>query len=237
MAGVFESRDPVPPQPLNFFSLWSRVLTNHWIFYGNFPLFHPITASILLNLNNHFMAEISSNAGQTRHKGGVRRSKKLSTRVDLTPMVDLGFLLITFFIFTTTMSQAKSMKLILPAGEIPSTPSGVSTVLTIIPLADNKVFYYHGDPGTALTKNLYGTTTFSVSNGIGDIIRQKQNTLANNPKYTKADVILIIKPAIDARYQNVVAALDEVLINDLKHYSFVDLDLSEKEMLVKLGIK
>jgi hypothetical protein len=49
--------------------------------------------------------------------------------------------------------------------------------------------------------------------------------------------MLIIKPAVDARYQNVVAALDEVLINDLKHYAFVDLDPAEKENLVKLGIK
>ena len=183
------------------------------------------------------MAEISSNAGHTRHKGGVRRSKKLSTRVDLTPMVDLGFLLITFFIFTTTMSQAKSIRLILPAGEIPTTLSGVSTVLTIIPVADNKVFYYHGDLGSALATNQYGTTTFSISNGIGDIIREKQIALGRNPKYTKADLMLIIKPAIDARYQNVVAALDEVLINDLKHYSFVDLDPFEKETLVKMGVK
>jgi biopolymer transport protein ExbD len=182
------------------------------------------------------MAEITSNAGHHRQKGGVRRSKKLSTKVDLTPMVDLGFLLITFFVFTTSMSKPKSMHIILPAGDSSTMLTGVSTALTIIPVSGNKVFYYHGDLATALTTNLYGTTTFSISNGIGDIIRQKQIALSKNPAFTKNDLILIIKPAIDASYQNVVNALDEVLINDLQHYAFVDLEQLEKETLVKLGI-
>src|SRR5450432_2215128 len=180
------------------------------------------------------MAEINSNAGNGRHRGKLRRSKKLSTKVDLTPMVDLGFLLITFFVFTTSMSQPKAMHLYLPAGEKTEMPTGESTALTIIPVADDKVFYYHGDLATAIKNNLYGTTSFSISNGIGEIIRKKQLALGNNPKYTAKDLMLIIKPAMDARYQNIVRALDEVLINDLKHYAFVDLEPAEKESLVKL---
>ena len=183
------------------------------------------------------MSEITSNAGHGRQKGGVRRSKKLSTKVDLTPMVDLGFLLITFFVFTTSMSQPKAMKLILPAGADKTTPAGESAVLTIIPISGDKTFYYHGDLSASLVSNLYGTTTFSVSNGIGDIIRQKQIAISKNPKYKKEDLVLIIKPAVDASYQNVVNALDEVLINNIKHYAFVDLDQFEKETMLKLAIK
>jgi len=183
------------------------------------------------------MAEINSNAGHNRQKGGLRRGKKLSTKVDLTPMVDLGFLLITFFVFTSAISKPKAMDLIMPAGDKHDTDYGESATLTIIPIANNKVFYYHGDLTRALTKELYGTTTFSISNGIGDVIRQKQITLPKNPKFTKDDLMLIIKPAADASYQNVVNALDEVLINNLHHYAFVDLEKIEKETLLRLGIK
>lgn len=183
------------------------------------------------------MAEINSNAGQPRQKGGVRRSKKLSTKVDLTPMVDLGFLLITFFVFTTSMTQPKAMKLYLPGGEIPGINAGESTALTIIPIAADNIFYYHGTLAAAMKENNYGVTNFSVTNGLGDIIRMKQTALAKNPRYTKNDLMLIIKPAPGARYQNVVAAFDEALINDLKHYTLLELDRDEKLALQQLRIQ
>lgn len=183
------------------------------------------------------MAEINSNAGGHQRKGGVRRSKKLSTKVDLTPMVDLGFLLITFFVFTSAISKPQKIDLFLPSGETPGGTLGKSTALTIIPFSSNKVFYYHGDLESALKENLYGTTTFSITNGIGDIIRQKQLSLSRNPKFKKDDLMLIIKPTSDASYGNVVNALDEVLINVLHHHALVELDPFEKETLAKLKVQ
>jgi biopolymer transport protein ExbD len=182
------------------------------------------------------MAELNVSAGANRHKGAVR-SKKLSTRVDLTPMVDLGFLLITFFVFTTTVSEPKAMELYMPAGKESDFPIGKSTALTIIPIANSKIFYYHGDLYTAEQEGLYGITNFSVNDGIGDVIRKKQQALDASGQFKRSDLMLIIRPAMDASYKNVVDALDEVLINDVKHYSFVDLTAEEKTFLDKHSIK
>ena len=87
------------------------------------------------------MAEINPNDNR-RQRAGVAKSKKLSARIDMTPMVDLGFLLITFFIFTSTMSEAGAMKLVMPKEGGASTPIKQSGALTILPKANGEIDYY-----------------------------------------------------------------------------------------------
>jgi biopolymer transport protein ExbD len=168
------------------------------------------------------MADVTSAAAE-KQRPGVPHGKKLSTKVDLTPMVDLGFLLITFFIMTTKLSEPKKMTVIMPKDDINSpTPIGESTSLTVIPYGNNKIFYYHGELPDALLKGNYGNTGYSLKNGIGDIIRKKQIALDKHPKFSKKDLMLIIMPEANSNCQNFVDLLDEVQINDVKHYALVD---------------
>jgi biopolymer transport protein ExbD len=183
------------------------------------------------------MAELNVQAGGSRHKGALRQRKKLTTRVDLTPMVDLGFLLITFFIITTTLSESKAMKFFLPAGDEQEMPVMESVALTIMPVQGDRIFFYHGNLQHALSHSLYGVTGYHIDSGIGEIIRQKIHRLTKNGKPGNEQMMLIIKPTNEATYKNVVDAMDEVLINDVKRYAVTAPDVTELEKISSLGLK
>lgn len=173
------------------------------------------------------MAEMDTSGGGHHKKGpGVKKAKKMSTKVDLTPMVDLGFLLITFFIFTTTMSQPTAMKLFLPKDtDNPEDQSKAkaSGALTLLLGKEGNVFYYEGEL-EASGSNFKSTTMKQVREVI---MNKKRSTI-------EKDLVLIIKPGEDARYSDVVNILDEMTINVIKRYAMVDISLVEQQ-LVKLS--
>ena len=170
------------------------------------------------------MAEMDTSGGGHHKKGpGVKKQKKLSTRVDLTPMVDLGFLLITFFIFTTTMSQPTAMKLYLPKDtEKPEEQNKVkaSGALTLMLGKNDVVYYYEGElaPNGANFK----TSTFKE---VRNIILDKKK--ATDPK----DFVVVIKPMPDATYRNTVDILDEMTINQVARYAMVDISPVEEQLI------
>src|SRR3954469_5065431 len=94
------------------------------------------------------MAELDTSGGG-KHKGGKVRSKKTSTRIDLTAMVDLAFLLITFFILTTTLNKPKAMDLAMPDKDEQNTqlPVAASRTMTVLLGSNNKVEWFVGEPG------------------------------------------------------------------------------------------
>lgn len=180
------------------------------------------------------MAEI--NTATTGDKPGVRRSKKLSTRVDLTPMVDLGFLLITFFIFTTTMSEPVAARLIMHDDTNPVKDPmqvGNSSALTLLPMSGNKVFYYHGIMQEALQNGAYGITTFSIKVGIGEVIREKQLAMDRMKPGFRKDLTVMIKPTEASTYEDVINVLDEMAINIVPHYALLQITDEEKKVIVE----
>ena len=169
------------------------------------------------------MAEMDTSGGGHKKGPGVKKAKKLSTRVDLTPMVDLGFLLITFFIFTTTMSQPTAMKLILPKDtDKPEEQNKVkaSGALTLMLSKNNSIFYYEGE--LEPTGANFKSTNFK---DVRDIIINKKKT--SKPE----DFVVVIKPGPESTYKNTVDILDEMTINEVKRYAMVDLFAIEQQLI------
>ena len=164
------------------------------------------------------MAELDTSGGGHKKGPGVKKAKKLSTRVDLTPMVDLGFLLITFFVFTTTMSTAKAMGMVTPKEDGKPTAVCESCVITVIPAADNKVYYYEGAEKNAE----YKETNYSAT-GLRKLLADKKSSTAANHK----EAILIIKPGETSSFKNLVDIIDESTICMYRRY-YLD-KLSESE--------
>lgn len=202
------------------------------------------------------MASIDGGGDSGHKKGpGVKKAKKLSTRVDMTPMVDLGFLLITFFIFTTTMTTPTTLDLNMPKDikdEKEQTEAKESGVLSILLGKADQVYYYEGKLVVDVTGNNFKSTTFK---GIRDvIIKKKQEVMGRHvhdasctktqerakekgdPDWEKAcldrDFIVIIKPDNDATYKNTVDILDEMTINQARTYAMVKI-LKEEIDLIK----
>jgi len=170
------------------------------------------------------MAQIENTASVRKGKS-FSHNKKQVIRIDMTPMVDLGFLLITFFVFTTTMSTPKATDLFMPKDDT-SHPQPLPNSLALSLLLDNnnKVYYYNGDFKEAVNANKIFETNYSTYGGIGKIIRQKQKDIDASGKFAdgRKGLMLLIKPTSGSVYKNVIDALDEAVINDVRKYAIVE---------------
>lgn len=168
------------------------------------------------------MAEIN-----TAPQGGKRgtRSNKKSTRVDMTPMVDLGFLLITFFMLTTTMAKPKTMDLVMPRedGDPMSLPA--KKALTVILGPNDRIAWYEGIGDDPTTPPQVHYSSYANSKGIRDVIIAKK--AAVNQAFNKNDLMVLIKADKGSNYKNVVDIMDEMLINKVDRYAVVDINDKE----------
>lgn len=163
----------------------------------------------------------------TENKSGRRLPAK-HVRIDMTPMVDLGFLLITFFIFTASMTEDYALKLFMPAKGEGST-IGESTVLTALLGSNDRLYLYDGKWSEAVNSNRVVSTTYNVYTGAGALIRAKQKALGDR----REELMLLIKPTNAATYNNIINALDEVVINGVKKYAIVDPTAAETAYAAK----
>jgi biopolymer transport protein ExbD len=174
------------------------------------------------------MAEMDTSSDSGKGDGKVR-AKKQSARVDMTPMVDLGFLLITFFVFTTTFSKPNMMKLNMPEKDKdkekePETAEiKESNTITILMGKDNRIFY-HQKSSKNLTPELLMESDYSKDGIRTAILKGKVNAISPE-KFT-----VVIKPTDDANYKNTVDILDEMSITKSELYAIVDPSKEEMEI-------
>ena len=172
------------------------------------------------------MAEMDTSSGGSHKKGpGVKKGKKLSTRVDLTPMVDLGFLLLTFFVFTTTMSQSTAMNMNEPKDD-PNQQMKVknSGAMTILLGKGNQVYYYYGQLMPETISQDFKSTTFK---GIRELILEKKKATPID------DLMYIIKSDDQSTFKNAIDILDEMSISAVPpgHYAEVAMVPVEKMLI------
>lgn len=172
------------------------------------------------------MAEMDTSSGGGHKKGpGVKKAKKLSTRVDLTPMVDLGFLLITFFVFTTTMSQSTAMNMNEPKDD-PDQQLKVknSGAMTILLGKNDQVYYYYGQLEADKVSEQFKSTNFK------DI---RELILAKKKATNIDDLMYIIKSDKESTFKNAIDILDEMTISAVPpgHYAEVDMTDTEQQLI------
>jgi biopolymer transport protein ExbD len=164
------------------------------------------------------MAEISGGEGKNKFSK-KKRGKKVSTKIDMTPMVDLAFLLITFFMFTTTLSQPQAMEVNMPhkTKEKITQPIKESQALTVILGENNKIYWY-----TGITDPKVQVTNFS-SGGVRKILLEKKQSIK--------DLVVVIKSLDTSKYKNMVDIIDEMHITGIERFAPVVVTDVDKELI------
>jgi biopolymer transport protein ExbD len=205
------------------------------------------------------MAEIIQEEG--KQKGGKRKAKKFSTHIDMTPMVDLMCLLITFFMLTTAFSKPKAMEITMPEKKNDKNEKApeisADRTLNVIISGNDKIYYYFGvaDPKKPLPELI--ETNYS-KDGIrkvllkrnkivfkavselrdkvlkGELVMQDSTLNRKIKELKKSDKnapIVLIKADEKAKYKNLVDIIDEMAITNVANYAIVDITPPELQMM------
>ena len=184
------------------------------------------------------MAELNTGGGGG--DGKKVRSKKSNPGVDLTAMVDLAFLLITFFMLTTTLSKPQSMPLAMPDKPDPNVPTPPTKVpekrmMTILIGKDNKIMWYMGKfetPTIPPTEAAFGKNSIRK-----DILKNEKVAKANaDPAKPDEGLIVNIKASDAASYKNLVDILDEMAITKPQLYAIGNITPAEIDLLKQAGL-
>ncbi|GCB37231.1 ExbD/TolR family protein [Bacteroides faecalis] len=205
-------------------------------------------------------AEVQESGG----KRGKSKQKKISVRVDFTPMVDMNMLLITFFMLCTTLNIPQTMEISMPSNDKDITEDQQSMVkasqaITLLLGGDNKLYYYEGEPNYKDYSSLKQTSY--AASGVRDVLLHKNAVAVNKVralKQQKLDLVItddefkkqvseiksakdtptvIIKATDDASYENLVDVLDEMQICNIGKYVITDIAEGDKFLMKNFDAK
>jgi biopolymer transport protein ExbD len=163
------------------------------------------------------MGEISQSADGTNSKF---RSARTSVKIDMTPMVDLAFLLLTFFILTTTFNDPRVLELPMPDKGEP-TEISANNVLNLVLAENNRVYWWVGLEGRV------SSTNYS-DKGLRQVLLDR--------KAVNAKTMVLIKPKDQSKYENMIDVLDEIRITSTQRYAIVDYTEEDERKCEELGI-
>lgn len=170
------------------------------------------------------MAEMNVSGGGGHKKDKKVRGKKMSTRVDLTPMVDLGFLLITFFMLATTFNKPKTMEVNKPAKDdlkkIDEPVIKMSKTATLMLGKGDKIYAYVSPDSIDANSELQLDSIDYSPSGLRKFIQRRQSEVQAQWG-NKDELFVMIKPLPSSSFKNIVDALDEMTINDVKRYAIL----------------
>ncbi len=166
------------------------------------------------------MAEITQTSSG-RNEGKIR-AKRMSTKIDMTPLVDLAFLLLTFFILTSTFTNFRTMQLDMPEKVDPGKQQPVSekNILNLVLDKNDKVFWWKGLTAAANETN-YSST------GLRKLLLEQFDA---NRK-----LVVLIKAKDESRYQNMIDVLDEISITKIERYAIVDFTDDDQSIITGAG--
>lgn len=146
------------------------------------------------------------------------QNDRKSPRLDMTPMVDLAFLLLTFFMLTTTFNKPYTMEIVMPEKDETNNPPEVNhkQVVTLVLGGEDKIYWYKG------LETDVNQTDYS-SDGIRSVLRMQNASIK--------DMVVLIKPSNDSRYQNIVDILDEMKIDNISRFYLVDITAADLALI------
>jgi biopolymer transport protein ExbD len=163
------------------------------------------------------MGAVETGESKSHARGGKKHKKKrrLRIRIDMTPMVDVAFLLLTFFMLTTYFSKPQTMELNLPADEKAQVEVAESNLMTLRVAPDGEIFWNTGmEPANRIE--------------VKDLRKFLVDKNKENPK-----LITLLKIDREGKYRMLVKVMDEIAIAQVQRFSLAPMTEYDRRQIQK----